>query len=51
MNLNDDLEFESSVILDGNKTEHCNFVNNLKFESSVILDGNKTDFNKKWCRK
>ena len=42
MNLNDDLEFESSVILDGNKTSFLDNDRFIRFESSVILDGNKT---------
>ena len=36
--------FESSVILDGNKTYLVKISYITKFESSVILDGNKTLF-------
>ena len=37
------LRFESSVILQGSKTENDNYRTVGKFESSVILQGSKTN--------
>ena len=34
--------FESSVILEGSKTELLCFTQRIQFESSVILEGSKT---------
>ena len=34
--------FESSVVLDGTKTEMLIYMINHEFESSVVLDGTKT---------
>ena len=37
------LQFESSVVLDGTKTNSLITVFYIKFESSVVLDGTKTE--------
>ena len=36
-------QFESSVILEGSKTELGKVLDQYTFESSVILEGSKTD--------
>ncbi len=36
------MKFESSVVLDGTKTNGTGYMDGYRFESSVVLDGTKT---------
>ena len=43
--------FESSVVLDGTKTQKLLAADACMFESSVVLDGTKTDRSRNICRR